>query len=130
MELDSSKVSGPNCIPVVIVQDCEPELSDILAELFNKCQKESCFLDCWKVSLVVHVFKNVEESSTAKSYHIDGFLSLVSTVKNYHFDGLLSLVSKVFEKLVNNRLIDHLEKCDYFSDFQYGFSFLDQLHIL
>ena len=31
------------------------------------------------------------------------------------------MVSKVFEKLVNNRTVDHLEKCDLFSDFQYGF---------
>ena len=28
---------------------------------------------------------------------------------------------KVFEKLVVNSLVDHLEKCDPFSDFQYGF---------
>ena len=27
----------------------------------------------------------------------------------------------VFEKLVNNRIVDHLEKCSLFSDFQYGF---------
>ena len=25
------------------------------------------------------------------------------------------------EKLVNNRIVDHLEKCGLFSDFQYGF---------
>ena len=31
------------------------------------------------------------------------------------------MVSKVFEKLVNNRIIDHLEKCGLFCDFQYGF---------
>ena len=31
------------------------------------------------------------------------------------------MVSKVFEKLVNNRIVDHLEKCGLFSDFQYGF---------
>ena len=31
------------------------------------------------------------------------------------------MVSKVFEKLVNNRIFDHLEKCGLFSDFQYGF---------
>ena len=31
------------------------------------------------------------------------------------------MVSKVFEKLVNNRNIDHLEKCGLFSDFQNGF---------
>ena len=32
------------------------------------------------------------------------------------------MVSKVFEKLVKNRIVYHLEKCGLFSDFQYGFS--------
>ena len=31
------------------------------------------------------------------------------------------MVSKIFEKLVNNRTVDHVEKCGRFSDFQYGF---------
>ena len=70
------------------------------------CLKESCFPDCWKVSSVVPVFKNVGERSTAK---------------NYHPVSLLSVVSKVFEKLVNNRIVDHLEKYGIFSDCQYGF---------
>ena len=47
--LDSSKASGSDCIPVVVLKNWEPELSYILAELFNKCVKESCFPDCWKV---------------------------------------------------------------------------------
>ena len=104
--LDSSKASGPDCIPVVVLKNCEPELSYILAKLFNKCLKESCFPEFWKVSSVVPVFKNVGERSTAKKY---GPVSL------------LSVVGKVFEKLVNNRTVDHLEKCGPFSDFQYGF---------
>ena len=104
--LDSSKASGPDCIPVVVLKNCEPELPYILVKLFNKCLKESCFPDCWKVSSVVPVFKNVGERSTAK---------------NYHPVSLLSVVSKVFEKLVNNRIVDHLEKCCLFCDFQYGF---------
>ena len=104
--LDSSKVSGPDCIPVVVLNNCEPEFSCILAKLFNKCLKESCFLGCWEVASVVPVFKNVGERSTAK---------------NYHPVGLLPVVGKVFEKLVNNRIVDHLEKCGLFSDFQYGF---------
>ena len=44
-----------------------------------------------------------------------------STAKNYRPVSLLSMVSKVFEKLVNNRIVDHLEKCVLFPDFQYGF---------
>ena len=106
MNLDFSKPSGLDCIPVVILKNCDPELSYILAELFKKCLKESCFPDCWKVSSVVPVFKNVGGRSTAKN---DCPVSL------------LSVVSKVFEKLVNNRIVDHLEKCGLFSDFQYGF---------
>ena len=31
------------------------------------------------------------------------------------------MVGKVFEKLVHNRIVDHLEKCGLFSDFQFGF---------
>ena len=54
---------------------------------------------------MVHVFKNVGERSTAK---------------NYRPFSLLSVVSKVFEKLLNNKLVDYLEKCGLFSDFQYG----------
>ena len=34
---------------------------------------------------------------------------------------LLSVVSKIFEKLVYNKIVDHLERCVIFSDFQYGF---------
>ena len=48
-------------------------------------------------------FKNVRERSAAKNY---------SPVK------LLSVVSKVFEKLLNNRIVDYLERCALFSDFQ------------
>ena len=55
---------------------------------------------------MVPIFKNVGESSTAKIY------CPVS---------LLSVVSKFFEKLVNNRIVDHLKNCGLFSDFQYGF---------
>ena len=78
--IDLSKASGPCCIPVVVLKNCEPD---------SKCLTESCFPDCWKVSSVVPVFKNVGERSTAK---------------NYHPVSLLSVVSKVFEKLVNMAL--------------------------
>ena len=37
--LDSSKASSRDCIPVVVLKNTEPELSYILAELFNICLK-------------------------------------------------------------------------------------------
>ena len=48
---------------------------------------------------MVPVFKNVGEWSTAK---------------NYYPVSLRSVVSKVFEKLVNNTIVNHLEKCFFF----------------
>ena len=101
--LDSSKAPGPICIPVVVLKNCEPKLSYILAELFNMCLKESCFPDCWKVSLVVSVFKNVGERSTAKKYH-PSFCKIV----------LFFLWLVKSEKLVNNRIVDQLEYCSIF----------------
>ena len=53
MNLNLSKASGRDFIPVVFLKNCEPELSYILAELLNKCLKESYFADCWKVLSVV-----------------------------------------------------------------------------
>ena len=95
----------PDFSAVVVLKNCEPELSYILAQLFKIGFNYSCFPDCWKVSLVC-VFKNVGEKSTAKSY------CPVS---------LLSAVSKVFKKLINNRLVDHIEKCGLIFYFQYDF---------
>ena len=75
---DSSKVSGPAGIPVVVLKNCE--LSYILTELFNMCLKEFCFQNCFKVSLVVPVFKNVGERSTTALLVF--FLWLVQSLKN------------------------------------------------
>ena len=44
--LDLSKASGPDSIPVLALKSCEPELSYLLAQLFNKYLKESYFPDC------------------------------------------------------------------------------------
>ena len=52
------------------------------------------------------VFKNIAERSTDK---------------NYRPVSLFSAVTKVFEKLANSGIVDHLENHGIFSDFQYGF---------
>ena len=69
-------------------------LSHILVELFNM-SKEILFSRL----LEVPVFKNAWEMCTAKSYNP------VS---------LCSVVSKAFVKLVNNKLVSHLEKLVWF----------------
>ena len=56
------------------------------------CLKKYYFPGCWKVSSVVPVFNNVVQRPKTKNYGPISFLSVVS---------------KVFQKLVNNRLVDH-----------------------
>ena len=63
---------------------------------------------------MVLVFKNVREMSTGK---------------NYCPVSLLLEVCKGYEKLVNNRLLDHLEKCDLFLIFSIVLGLFDQLQI-
>ena len=76
---DLSKASGPDCIPVVVLKNCEPELSYIPADV----SEEDLFSRLLKVSSVVPAFKNVGERYTAK---------------NCRPVSLLSVVSKVFER--------------------------------
>ena len=108
-KLDSSKVCRPDCIAVVVLRNRELELSCTLVELFNMCLKESCFPYYWEAWLMVLVFKNVENFEER------------SSAKNFHRVSLFSVVNKVFEKLVNNTIVDHLEKCGLFLIFSVVF---------
>ena len=82
--LDSSKTSGPVCIPVVVLKNCEQELSYILAELFNKSLKESCVLDCFRShrwSLCLRMLgKGLQLKTTALLVF---FLWFVKSLKTY-----------------------------------------------
>ena len=95
---------GPDCIPVVVLKNCEPELSYILALLFHKCLKKFCFVDCRKVSLVslyLKMFvKGLQLRTTAVLVF---FLWLVKSLKkssSTHFCcirfGLMALLPFVF----------------------------------
>ena len=98
-DLDSTKyLPSCDCILVVVLKNWEPELLFILAYLFNMFLKEFCFLDCYKV-LPVDSVKFI--------------------VMNYCHASFLSAICKLFEKLVNNSLADHLKKYGLFSDFKY-----------
>ena len=85
---------------MVVLKNCESEPSYILAELFNKFLKESCFSDCLKVSLVVPEFKNIGQRSTVFTTIL--LVLFLWLVKSY-------------------RIVGHPEKCGRFYDFQYDF---------
>ena len=105
-DLDTCKATGPDRIPSIVLKMCSPELSPVLAKLYNKCLAESCFPSCWKSSAVVPVFKNDGERSDPGKYRPIS---------------LLPIVSKIFESFINDSLIKHLDSTGLFSDLQYGF---------
>ena len=101
-----SKLPGPDYIPVVVLKNSQPELPYILVELFNKCLKKSFFLTAGKSHWWSLYFRMLGKGVSQQ---------------NYYPVSLFSVVSKVFEKFVNNRLLDHLKKSGLFSDFKYDF---------
>ena len=60
-----------------------------------------------------------------KRWHIE----VGAPPKKYCPVSLLFMISEVFEKLVNNKIVDHLEKCGLFSDFSMVLGLLNQLQI-
>ena len=92
---------------MVVLKNCGPEISYILAKLFSIGLRNLIFQIAGRSHLWSLYLRMLGEMSVAKNY-----CPVVSR---------LSAVSKVFEKLVNNRIADHLKKCFLFSAFQYGF---------
>ena len=80
--LDSSKASHSDFIPVVVLKNCEPKLSYILAELFNMSLKKSCFSNSWKVSLLISVFKHVGKGLQLKTMALSLLVFFLRSVQS------------------------------------------------
>ncbi|CAE1315900.1 unnamed protein product [Acanthosepion pharaonis] len=108
MKEHPNKASGGDGIPAIVLKKCAPGLAPALSKLYNYCLKESCFLDCWKSSSIIPVFKNSGDPSDPS---------------NYRPISLLPLFGKVFEALINTGVINHLTSHNLLSDKQYSFRF-------
>ena len=90
MNLDWSNASSPDCVPVVVLQNCEPELSYILAGLFSKCLK-SLVLQIvrrfYRWSMYLRMLGKGLQLKTATLLVF--FLWLVKSLKNLKIIGLL-----------------------------------------
>ena len=104
--LDPSKATGPDGIPVVVLQRCCPELAPVLSKLYNKLLSQPCFPSCWKIPNVIAAFKNSGDRSDSG---------------NYRPISLLPIISKVFESLIASSIIRHVDSFGLFNDCQYGF---------
>ena len=83
MNFDLSKGSGPDCVPVVVLKNCDPGLSYILAELFNKYLKQSCFPEVGRFSQCSLYLRMLEKGQQLKTtVLLVFFLWLVKCSKN------------------------------------------------
>ena len=103
--LSSKKCIIESDIPTRFLKVASPIISPILSNIFNACLQKGIYPDSLKVAQVIPVHK-------AKSK---------SECSNYRPISLLSQYNKIFEKIINKRLYNYLEKFKILTQHQYGF---------
>ena len=100
-----NKASGPNSIPLNILNIVSQEISIILSNLVNLSFLTGIFPSKLKEAMVIPVFKNGSPLST----------------ENYRPISLLSNIDKVYQKLMHKRLVKFLENTNCLYPLQFGF---------
>ena len=103
--LDANKATGPDGIAARVLKECAQELAGPLTKLFSACFQAGVQPSLWKEASVVPVFKT----------------SSPSNPRNYRPVSLLPILSKVMEQIVNNQIVNHLERNHLLSPAQFGF---------
>jgi len=105
MKLDVNKASGPDEISTRFLIESVHEITNPLANLFNRMLHETYVPNSWKVAVVTPIHKK-------------GSRNLAS---NYRPVSLTSQMSKLFESLLRDVIVDHLETKALLRSSQHGF---------
>lgn len=105
LSCDRKKASGHDNLPVKLLMDGAHNISCPLSYIFNLSLQSGNFPNSMKIAKVSPVYKKGDKTEPG----------------NYRPISVLSVISKVFEKLVNNRLVKFLEKHNILYKHQYGF---------
>ena len=103
--LITSKPSGPDGIPAIVLKSCAPELAPVLNRLFQFSYNLDIFPSSWKLTHVFHIPKRGDKSDPS----------------NYHPIAVTSLISNTMETIVTKQLLAFLETNSHLSDYKYGF---------
>lgn len=96
---------GWDGIPNTVIKSARHVLIPILVNIFNNCLTHGIFPKAFKKAIVHPIFKSGDRNSTS----------------NYRPISVLTVLSKIFEKIINNRLINFLDSNNILSSNQYGF---------
>ena len=103
--LDISKSAGPDGIHPRFLQELKDSLTTPITIIFNKSLQEATVPTDWKSAKVVPIFKKGSRAS----------------VGNYRPVSLTSVLCKLLEKIIRDRVENHLACHNLLSPYQYGF---------
>jgi len=101
-----SKSPGPDGIPYLFVQNLPANARTHLISIYNSIWNNNCFPNTWRHGLVIPILKPDKNKFLPDSYRPIC---------------LLNTLCKLLEKMINNRLMWHLEKSNYLTPEQNGF---------
>ena len=107
-QINLSKTSashGPDTIPMEAIHVAQEILAKPFSVLFNLINQTGVIPSLFKISRVKMLFKKGEKSE----------------MMNYHPLAMSSHLGKIWERVINSHLVDHLENTRQLSDRQYGF---------
>ena len=104
-KLKPSKSQGPDNLHPKLIKECSEQLIKPLKNIFVKSLNESKLPDVWKQANVTAIFKSGEKTNP----------------ENYRPISLTSVACKLMERLIRDKLLDHMINNNFFSSFQHGF---------
>ena len=104
-ELRLNAASGPDGIPAILLKKCKTTLAETLSTFWNKCMEVGIIPASLKSSIIPPIHKGGNKSEAA----------------NYRPVALTSHIIKIYEKVIRNRLANHLDNNNSFNKNQHGF---------
>lgn len=104
-ELKSDSAPGIDSITVKDIKALTDLIAPVLTKLFNQYMADGLFPDCLKEAIVKPIFKKGEKDKPG----------------NYRPISLLPVFGKLFEKIINSRLVAFINQTSQFDNNQFGF---------
>ena len=104
-QLNKNKPQGPSNIPAWAIKDGATVIAPHLQHIFNNCISQSNFPACLKIAQVIPLYKKDDPEEPS----------------NYRPISITPCISKVFELLIRDQIVEHLNRNKILTNSQYGF---------
>lgn len=105
-KLKNMKAPGDDGVFYILLKKLSDDSLEFICEIFNRCLELAYFPNKWKNAKVIPILKPDKNPAEAASYRPIS---------------LLPSISKLFERIIANRMITHINDNSIFVDEQFGF---------